>query len=308
MVPDTVTVMGGYFVNKRWTFCTVVAMLLVLASSDLKADVTFLEELGSGFRLGFSKTRIYAVSNEITPDDARKIESIVQATPQNTQLTFRLDSLGGDLTAAIVAGRAMRKARATAQVYKQCYSACVLVLAGAVERTVYGKIGIHRPYSAYVGKRDYQSTQKEYRKIETSVRDYLNEMNFPAELFYAMMAVPADEVHILTWEENEAFGLRGTDRVEQEMEDATNAARYGVSRREYLARKARAEQTCPQIGANASTSEMVESAKCYHAAMYGISRTTYNARSKRAHAACSSLRAESEERYSCVRAVLRGEK
>jgi hypothetical protein len=66
----------------------------------------------------------------------------------------------------------MRKVRAGAQVLdaSQCCSACVLVLAGAVERTVFGTIGIHRPYSTYVGKRDYQSTEKEYRKIEVAVK------------------------------------------------------------------------------------------------------------------------------------------
>jgi len=59
-----------------------------------------------------------------------------------------INSGGGSIDAAIAIGRLLRNERASLDVTGVCFSACVLVLAGAVERNVgdANKVGIHRPY------------------------------------------------------------------------------------------------------------------------------------------------------------------
>jgi hypothetical protein len=98
-----VAVQGNSMTNIR-VLCVTLTIALVLVSSGLRADVTFLTEMNHSGRIGFTKIRIYAVNNSITLDDARKIELISQQTPQNTELLFRLDSSGGDVMVAITMG------------------------------------------------------------------------------------------------------------------------------------------------------------------------------------------------------------
>ena len=59
-----------------------------------------------------------------------------------------LDSPGGDVEAAMEIGRIFRKERVWVLLPTSavCFSACVLVLAGSVNRLIFGKVGIHRPY------------------------------------------------------------------------------------------------------------------------------------------------------------------
>jgi len=59
-----------------------------------------------------------------------------------------LNSPGGDVTAAIATGRLLRSVEAPVAIKdnQECVIACVLILAGATNRLIYGKVGIHRPY------------------------------------------------------------------------------------------------------------------------------------------------------------------
>ena len=62
--------------------------------------------------------------------------------------TLIIDSPGGNVVAAMNIGRMLRNARMPISIPKgkECVSACIMVLAAAVERNYGGKIGIHRPY------------------------------------------------------------------------------------------------------------------------------------------------------------------
>jgi hypothetical protein len=76
---------------------------------------------------------------------------------------YRINSRGGDVSAAMMIGRIFRQESAFLQVDGVCISACVLVLAGAVDRFVKNSfmIGIHRPYLAQTSYTDEQA-QKLY--------------------------------------------------------------------------------------------------------------------------------------------------
>lgn len=63
--------------------------------------------------------------------------------------TVWLDSPGGDVDAAIIAGLFLREIKARTLVVKgSCASACVLIFVGGVQRIlVGGRLGLHRPYA-----------------------------------------------------------------------------------------------------------------------------------------------------------------
>jgi hypothetical protein len=73
--------------------------------------------------------------------------------------SFRINSRGGDVSAAMTIGRIFRQETSFLQVDGVCISACVLVLAGAVERFVKTSfmVGIHRPYLAQTSYTEEQA-------------------------------------------------------------------------------------------------------------------------------------------------------
>jgi ATP-dependent protease ClpP protease subunit len=165
---------------------------------------------------------IFSIADKITSEDALHVKTALQAIkpetmPLSVRPLFYLNSPGGDIYAAMEMGRLLRKARATCIVpaHKQCASACVFVLAGCIERSVYGKVAIHRPYSTYVGLRDYESAEKEYRRTETAAKHYLKEMNLSDKLYEAMVQIPPEQIRVLGRKEIEDFSLIGIDPVEQ---------------------------------------------------------------------------------------------
>jgi hypothetical protein len=240
------------------------------------------------------------ISGEITPMDVDQVKKVLQSS-------------GGDMYAAMEIGKLIRKARADCFIEfgDKCYSACVLVLSGAVRRWVIGgEVGIHRPYSTYVGNRDYESTQNEYRRTETAVRAYLTEMNLPGQLFEAMLRVPPEKIRILSYEETEAFGLSETDPVEQETRDAMDASWYGISKTELLRRKANIDKVCPSPLPGPDFTQRINAyMDCRNAYMWGVPVPTYKARYARGKDVCSRYeKTNLSEARSCWRQVLRGER
>lgn len=253
---------------------------------------------------------IFSITDEITTKDSEQIKNALQSIDTTAKPLFSLNSPGGDIYAAMEIGRLLRKVRATCivPVDGQCSSACVLVLVGAVERSIYGKIAIHRPYSTYVGKRDYKNTEKEYRRTEMAVRIYLKDMNFTENLVDAMLQVPPEQARILSRKESVDFGLIGIDPVEQEVRDAALAAIYGISKQEYLYRKIQVDEACPLPLKEPSLPEREQRWQCQEAFMYGISVEVYKARKARADTVCSTYKSDSGQFWTCAHAVFRGEK
>ena len=289
-------------------YLIIIAVIITFISSS-EAKVVLIDVKDS---IGIAELRI---SGEITSTDVNQVKNIVQSRRAWNIFSIDLDSSGGDIYAAMEIGRLIRKARASCVIPTgaKCYSACVFVLAGAVKRYVTDdQVGIHRPYSEYVGKRDYESTQNEYRRTETAVRAYLREMNLPEQLFEAMVLVPPEKIRILSAKELQAFGLSGTDPVEQETEDATDASDYGISKAECIRRKASLDRVCPWFDFHSLTKDQFMEAlsarsDCRGAYMFGLDLPTYKARDARAKDVCSVYKT-SEEYKSCRLRVLRGDR
>jgi hypothetical protein len=283
------------------TFLIIIAVIITFISSS-EANVELENEI----------VKSYRISGEITTMDVNQIKNILQNKPAGERTIFYLNSTGGDIYAAMEIGKLIRKARAGCMILEgaRCYSACVFVLAGGVNRAAAGgTVGIHRPFSTYVGNRDYQSTQKEYRRTETAIRTYFKEMNLPERLFEAMVLVPPEKIRILSYEELKAFGLSGTDPVEQETEDATDASNYGISKTELIRRKNMLDEVCPFVPGSQVDGEAWFD--CRVAYMYGLDLSTYRARVARARNVCSGYKRGEEygEEYkSCYFRTLRGDR
>jgi ATP-dependent protease ClpP protease subunit len=160
-----------------------------------------------------------------------------------------LNSLGGSVTAAMDIGRILRKERLLATVPQSgvCYSACVLIFAGAVERLKFGKVGIHRPYLD-VPQQEVSSrnVNEPYQRMLQDIRSYFHEMNVSEQMADAMLRIEPDKIRLLNDNDLNTYGLTGTDPIEQETEDLQDAQYWGIAnRREYIRRKALTETSCP---------------------------------------------------------------
>lgn len=126
-----------------------------------------------------------------------------------------IDSPGGDVYEAMRLGRIMRENRIQAIVSQQsvCYSACVLVLAGAVGRFTVGEVGVHSFYNPGVGEGgfDYQDEERRFREVSEGIGSYLDEMRVSRRLLDEMMNAPASTINILGWEKVKDYSLFGID-------------------------------------------------------------------------------------------------
>lgn len=190
------------------------------------------------------------ISGEVTQTDLKELKKAVGSVKEKLKgssgnAIFRLNSSGGDVEAAIGIGRLLREIKATAITWEQgrCYSACVFILAGAVQR-IRANVGIHRPYSVETDKRDYQATQMYQRQLAKLAKDYLEEVNVSPSLYDAMVSIPPEKIKLLSESELDYYGLLKVDPVQQEIWDANSARQYGISMIEYIRRKAQVNITC----------------------------------------------------------------
>ena len=165
-----------------------------------------------------------------------------KSDPTNEGYRIYLDSEGGDVYAAMAIGRMFRKARVLATVgsASKCVSACVFLLTGAVNRFIMdgAVIGIHRPYSAETKAVSFEELQTKTTRLGIDVAAYLSEMNISNSLYESMKRIPSENIRILNQSEIEGFGLDGKDPVFAELNDNAEAKLAGVSKSEYLKRKA----------------------------------------------------------------------
>ena len=218
----------------------------------------------------------WRLSGTITDDDLKQIKAIadrVGSAPENPAF-FNLDSDGGDIDIAMAVGRQLRRMSATAGIARiqKCLSSCVIVLAGAVTRLmgVMNNIGIHRPYSLRTDQREYSTIQEEQRALARRTKAYLEEMNVSPGLYDAMMRIPPEKMRFLSESELEEFGLTATDPAYQELMNASGARYYGLSKLEYLRRKAQGEYQCQaELSRGGATGDMSGYSTCLKGIMRG---------------------------------------
>jgi ATP-dependent protease ClpP protease subunit len=163
---------------------------------------------------------------------------------------FGINSPGGSVTAAMAIGRLLRKERASLIIGndQECISACVLILAGAVQRIIgRASVGIHRPY--FEGLNGSQSLRPEkvrelYDGLLQSIRSYLREMYVSEQLADDMLRIEPADVRYLSPSELDGYGLSWNDPVEQETVDLKEAQELGLDRREYIRRQGLRKALC----------------------------------------------------------------
>lgn len=228
------------------TFLLVVASLLGYPAASF-ASLT----------LSDSTVPFWDISGVITKSDLKELETAV-AIMSKTKATpiFRLNSEGGDVEVAIAIGRQLRRFQAFAFTFSEgrCYSACVFILAGAVKRGLSNSIGIHRPYSTSTDQREFQATQTAQRRMSKLAKEYLEEVNVSPALYDAMVTVPPENIRLLSEPELRSFGILELDPVQQEIEDAAEARKYGLSKIDFLRRKSSADAKCSREHMHGTTS------------------------------------------------------
>jgi hypothetical protein len=123
-----------------------------------------------------------------------------------------LESPGGSLSAAMAIGVLIREGRFDTSVAPRgkCYSACVLILAAGVHRTVTsGKVGVHRPYydKGLYTPGSSPRVEADYGQVTDGIHQYLASMGVRDGLMDAMMKVPSKFMRHLTSREVAVYGL-----------------------------------------------------------------------------------------------------
>lgn len=157
-------------------------------------------------------------------------------------------SHGGDIDAALELGRLLRRLGVYTFIGKndQCLSACVFAFMGGERRSVAGRLGIHRPFLPAV--LDTPDRRIRFRHLQKTIKNYIEELDFPASLYEAVMGVPPESMHILALADLKRFYLEGISPSSEDVADAASARSLDISMFEYLQRKAKAPACTFLIG------------------------------------------------------------
>lgn len=233
-----------------------IAALILFGSQAAHADVLEINRAGPSCDARFQAcTLVVQITGVITDITTKQLQAIVEETRREAEqnhysfafLQAELDSLGGDVDAAMAIGRLLRKENAAAIVNRDavCLSACVLVLAGGASRGLEGTIGIHRPYFPVPTEQvSAANVRASYQEMLGRLRAYLREMNVDEGLADAMLRIDPEHMHVLSGNELNQYGLSKVDAVTAETFDLEQAQLYGLDRSEYMRRKLLAEQQC----------------------------------------------------------------
>jgi hypothetical protein len=271
--------------------CSMVACQMAQGESANVTGGAECSENAVGTRIGGFSIKIVGEIDATTVDKVRRLfDELHEVTAHGGEITvsarsggsvtctvygegYEINSRGGDVNAAMAIGRMFRKEHAHIQVDRNsvCISACVLILAGAVDRElVFGLVGIHRPYLATTPQQPMMAKQvtESYRAMLDNIHLYLREMGVSERLADDMLATEPERVHILTEAELKSYGLADVDPAERQRRAISNEARdvqeankLGLDRREYTRRKALGIESCiynSRTGAHMTDGEMLD--------------------------------------------------
>ena len=167
---------------------------------------------------------------------ARLLQSGKQKIAGNT---VWLASNGGDIDTAMDLGRLLRRLGIFTAIARndQCFSACVFAFMGGERRSVAGRLGIHRPYFSNI--QDSPDRPVKFRHLQRVVKGYVEEMDFPASLYEAIMLAPPESMQIVAPADLKRFYLEGISPTSEDIADAAMARRHNLPMVEYLQLKAK---------------------------------------------------------------------
>src|SRR5262245_53108070 len=170
---------------------------LLAGSAETTADVR-IGHVVWGPLGGGPKTipvEVIEVHGVIQPNDVARLATLIHGPGG----LIKLNSRGGDVRAAMALGRILRRHSVTVVMGPddECVSACVFVIAGAVERWPQN-VGIHRPFLIRDRATTAQQQKQQDAAIEKLVRSYLAEMNVDVRLYDDMLRISSLHVRYLT--------------------------------------------------------------------------------------------------------------
>jgi hypothetical protein len=285
-------------VRPRVLFAACITAFVLMLMPGARADLRKLppDQLLGGIEVFISGT--------ITERDAKVFEALSEEV-ERSLLRVRLDSIGGDVDAAMRIGRLVRKYEGSTSIGKEpsssfnanCYSSCALIFIAGVWRSILspgGQLGLHRPYLASAPQ-NRDVVEKQVPLMLSQVREYITEMGV-TENFYQLM-VNTEPSKMLVYgnpniefrELNTELGTRTIvnnwtrlvpeyDPVYQEITTSYDARKYGVTTLEMRKRDSDAEGCSKRKGA--------EYFSCAEAVRWGLSERVYVEREKQAEASC----------------------
>lgn len=149
-------------------------------------------------------------------------DSVRHALRRQVEFRVDIDSQGGEIFSALEIGRTLRAERASVSVGEgaACISSCVLLLIGAVERSISpdARLGIHRPSVRALREGGPRRTSKD--KIVEAISEqlvvYAQQMNVPRKIIDESMLIPPERVKLLSPSELAGYGIYPVDPVELE--------------------------------------------------------------------------------------------
>ena len=172
------------------------------------------------------------------------------------QRILDLDSSGGHVEDAMKAGDAIGASQWTLWVREGaiCHSACVLILAAGDDRQVAGKVGIHRMMRVDSAATTRAELSQELREVYAQMKEYLERNGASVAVADLMMTVPNRKLRLLTGEELQAYGLEGTNAVQDDLERIQLTRKCGadfVKRKDDFTRAFDRECAQPDMSAEA---------------------------------------------------------
>jgi hypothetical protein len=194
-------------------------------------------------RSGYAEEVRVVLSGEITRSDVDSAAVMAVLVKDGRQKlssnSVWFASNGGDMDAAMDLGRLLRELGVSTAVGKddQCLSACTFAFMGGERRSVAGRLGIHRPFFPYT--QDVPGRQLRYRHLQRTLKAYVEEMDFPASFYEAVMLVPSESMKFLSPAELKTYFLEGISPSSEDLADAAAARHLGLSMIDYLKVKAK---------------------------------------------------------------------
>ena len=247
---------------RGWAVSILSVVLTFVPPSLVRADVFVYDRTEASLFIDISGT--------ITNLDPKTFEDAIQDLGSR-RLYTRLDSVGGDVFAAMHIGRLIRKHDGVTviSVPSKCYSGCALLFISGVMRHNLGELGLHRPYQVLV-LQNRPTNEKQLPRLLTLIKQYVAEMGVAEDFYDQMIHTDASRTAIYRMD-TYANLVPEMDPGFQETQAAYGARRYGMTH-EQMRQREKDTEVC-------LTRAVKEIVGCQEAIKWGLSEQVYRERS-----------------------------
>jgi len=233
-----------------WLANVLLIGLLMFSRATLAGEFAVREHCNSDSPICVANIEYHGT---ITITDVEQFRAALKIAQRRSDFNHQviLTSVGGDVDAALQIGKLIRSAHLSTGSVNECYSSCVIVLAGGVERypiidmagVSLGKVGIHRPFTT-MSTGTYDEHRDKFNRMEQEIKRYFREGGVSERLWDDMVKTAPENIRYLSSEELSGYGLRGADPAYADFLDSKEAIRFGIPKIEYMKRKAGVKVLC----------------------------------------------------------------